>query len=241
VAQRTGCRDRCHDPAQCRCRRRRRDCSGTRWHESLRCPLGPWPTPRRPKARPCRRRSSRWWTSARPRTKTPAPRQQVGGLIEALAGAGRGGRAESSSDWPSRASRSRWCLTVIHGIAEQTNLLALNAAIEAARAGETGRGFAVVADEVRALGEQDTKLHRRHPGAHRGLAARRPGEAVATLSALAGRQADEGLAGAARERALAADRAGVGRAGARRHWPDATQGRSPSGYRAPKPCADGSR
>ncbi|EPN84333.1 methyl-accepting chemotaxis protein, partial [Pseudomonas syringae pv. actinidiae ICMP 19101] len=75
---------------------------------------------------------------------------QVGGLIEALAGQVETG-AQVIERLAQQSQQIEVVLEVIHGIAEQTNLLALNAAIEAARAGETGRGFAVVADEVRAL------------------------------------------------------------------------------------------
>ncbi|NAT40083.1 methyl-accepting chemotaxis protein, partial [Pseudomonas syringae pv. actinidifoliorum] len=72
---------------------------------------------------------------------------QVGGLIEALAGQVETG-AQVIERLAQQSQQIEVVLEVIHGIAEQTNLLALNAAIEAARAGETGRGFAVVADEV---------------------------------------------------------------------------------------------
>ncbi|RMR73480.1 Methyl-accepting chemotaxis protein [Pseudomonas savastanoi pv. fraxini] len=75
---------------------------------------------------------------------------QVGGLIEALAGQVETG-AQVIERLAQQSQQIEVVLEVIHGIAEQTNLLALNAAIEAARAGETGRGFAVVADEVRNL------------------------------------------------------------------------------------------
>ena len=82
----------------------------------------------------------------RPRSpRSPAAREQVGGIVEA-----------------------------IQDIARQTNLLALNAAIEAARAGERGKGFAVVADEVRQLAERAAAVRRRrrradrrHPGRDR--------------------------------------------------------------------------
>nr|WP_122585796.1 methyl-accepting chemotaxis protein [Pseudomonas viridiflava] len=116
---------------------------------------------------------------------------QVGGLIEALAG-----QVETGARVIERLARQseqiEVVLEVIHGIAEQTNLLALNAAIEAARAGETGRGFAVVADEVRALasktqsstGDIQEHITKLQAGAK---------EAVATIG-LAGRQAKEGLA-----------------------------------------------
>ncbi|QXG41669.1 methyl-accepting chemotaxis protein [Pseudomonas viridiflava] len=116
---------------------------------------------------------------------------QVGGLIEALAG-----QVETGAQVIERLARQseqiEVVLEVIHGIAEQTNLLALNAAIEAARAGETGRGFAVVADEVRALasktqsstGDIQEHITKLQAGAK---------EAVATIG-LAGRQAKEGLA-----------------------------------------------
>ncbi|QXG31133.1 methyl-accepting chemotaxis protein [Pseudomonas viridiflava] len=116
---------------------------------------------------------------------------QVGGLIEALAG-----QVETGAQVIERLARQseqiEVVLEVIHGIAEQTNLLALNAAIEAARAGETGRGFAVVADEVRALasktqsstGDIQEHIAKLQAGAK---------EAVATIG-LAGRQAKEGLA-----------------------------------------------
>src|SRR5476649_2649677 len=75
---------------------------------------------------------------------------QVGGLIEALAGQVDNG-AKVIERLAQQSEQIEVVLTVIHGIAEQTNLLALNAAIEAARAGEQGSGFAVVADEVRTL------------------------------------------------------------------------------------------
>lgn len=116
---------------------------------------------------------------------------QIGGLIEALAG-----QVETGAQVIERLARQseqiEVVLEVIHGIAEQTNLLALNAAIEAARAGETGRGFAVVADEVRALasktqsstGDIQEHITKLQAGAK---------EAVATIG-LAGRQAKEGLA-----------------------------------------------
>ncbi|WP_259104467.1 methyl-accepting chemotaxis protein [Pseudomonas sp. JUb42] len=116
---------------------------------------------------------------------------QVGGLIEALAGQVENG-AQVIERLAKQSEQIEVVLEVIHGIAEQTNLLALNAAIEAARAGETGRGFAVVADEVRALasktqsstGDIQEHIAKLQSGAK---------EAVATIG-LAGRQAKEGLA-----------------------------------------------
>jgi methyl-accepting chemotaxis protein len=116
---------------------------------------------------------------------------QVGGLIEALAGQVEIG-ARVIERLALQSQQIEVVLEVIHGIAEQTNLLALNAAIEAARAGETGRGFAVVADEVRALasktqsstGDIQEHIAKLQSGAR---------EAVATIG-LAGRQAKEGLA-----------------------------------------------
>jgi methyl-accepting chemotaxis protein len=116
---------------------------------------------------------------------------QVGGLIEALAG-----QVETGSQVIERLARQseqiEVVLEVIHGIAEQTNLLALNAAIEAARAGETGRGFAVVADEVRALASK-TQSSTGDIQAHIGALQSGAKEAVAAIG-LAGRQANEGLA-----------------------------------------------
>nr|WP_074752169.1 methyl-accepting chemotaxis protein [Pseudomonas abietaniphila] len=116
---------------------------------------------------------------------------QVGGLIEALAGQVEAG-SQVIERLAQQSQQIEVVLEVIHGIAEQTNLLALNAAIEAARAGETGRGFAVVADEVRALasktqsstGDIQEHIAKLQSGAK---------EAVATIG-LAGRQAKEGLA-----------------------------------------------
>jgi methyl-accepting chemotaxis protein len=116
---------------------------------------------------------------------------QVGGLIEALAG-----QVETGSKVIERLAQQseqiEVVLEVIHGIAEQTNLLALNAAIEAARAGETGRGFAVVADEVRALASK-TQSSTGDIQAHIGALQSGAKEAVAAIG-LAGRQANEGLA-----------------------------------------------
>ncbi|MCI8209280.1 chemotaxis protein [Pseudomonas sp. S25] len=115
---------------------------------------------------------------------------QVGGLIEALAG-----QVETGSKVIERLAQQseqiEVVLEVIHGIAEQTNLLALNAAIEAARAGETGRGFAVVADEVRALASK-TQSSTGDIQAHIGALQSGAKEAVAAIG-LAGRQANEGL------------------------------------------------
>ncbi|MBA1230360.1 methyl-accepting chemotaxis protein [Pseudomonas viridiflava] len=116
---------------------------------------------------------------------------QVGGLIEALAGQVDTG-AQVIERLAQQSQQIEVVLEVIQSIAEQTNLLALNAAIEAARAGETGRGFAVVADEVRALasktqsstGDIQEHITKLQAGAK---------EAVATIG-LAGRQAKEGLA-----------------------------------------------
>jgi len=116
---------------------------------------------------------------------------QVGGLIEALAGQVDNG-AKVIERLAQQSEQIEVVLTVIHGIAEQTNLLALNAAIEAARAGESGRGFAVVADEVRALAsktQRSTGDIQEHIGALQAGAK----EAVAAIG-LAGRQAKEGLA-----------------------------------------------
>lgn len=116
---------------------------------------------------------------------------QVGGLIEALAGQVENG-SKVIERLAQQSEQIEVVLEVIHGIAEQTNLLALNAAIEAARAGETGRGFAVVADEVRALASK-TQSSTGDIQAH--IVALQSGakEAVATIG-LAGRQASEGLA-----------------------------------------------
>ena len=116
---------------------------------------------------------------------------QVGGLIEALAGQ-VGAGAKVIERLAQQSEQIEVVLTVIHGIAEQTNLLALNAAIEAARAGETGRGFAVVADEVRALASK-TQSSTGDIQAHIVALQQGAREAVAAI-ALAGRQANEGLA-----------------------------------------------
>ncbi|ALE89968.1 methyl-accepting chemotaxis protein [Pseudomonas versuta] len=121
-------------------------------------------------------------------TRTSA---QVGGLIEALAGQ-VGAGAKVIERLAQQSEQIEVVLTVIHGIAEQTNLLALNAAIEAARAGETGRGFAVVADEVRALASK-TQSSTGDIQAHIVALQQGAKEAVAAI-ALAGRQANEGLA-----------------------------------------------
>jgi len=121
-------------------------------------------------------------------TRTSA---QVGGLIEALAGQ-VGAGAKVIERLAQQSEQIEVVLTVIHGIAEQTNLLALNAAIEAARAGETGRGFAVVADEVRALASK-TQSSTGDIRAHIVALQQGAREAVAAI-ALAGRQANEGLA-----------------------------------------------
>nr|WP_232924382.1 methyl-accepting chemotaxis protein [Pseudomonas cichorii] len=116
---------------------------------------------------------------------------QVGGLIEALAGQVETG-AKVIERLAQQSEQIEVVLEVIHGIAEQTNLLALNAAIEAARAGETGRGFAVVADEVRALASK-TQSSTGDIQEHIGALQRGAKEAVAAIG-LAGRQAKEGLA-----------------------------------------------
>ena len=121
-------------------------------------------------------------------TRTSA---QVGGLIEALAGQ-VGAGAKVIERLAQQSEQIEVVLTVIHGIAEQTNLLALNAAIEAARAGETVRGFAVVADEVRALASK-TQSSTGDIQAHIVALQQGAREAVAAI-ALAGRQANEGLA-----------------------------------------------
>ena len=121
-------------------------------------------------------------------TRTSA---QVGGLIEALAGQ-VGAGAKVIERLAQQSEQIEVVLTAIHGIAEQTNLLALNAAIEAARAGETGRGFAVVADEVRALASK-TQSSTGDIQAHIVALQQGAREAVAAI-ALAGRQANEGLA-----------------------------------------------
>ncbi|MGI4839643.1 MAG: methyl-accepting chemotaxis protein [Janthinobacterium lividum] len=116
--------------------------------------------------------------------------QQVGGLIEALAGQVQTG-SRVIERLAEQSQQIEVVLTVIHGIAEQTNLLALNAAIEAARAGESGRGFAVVADEVRALASK-TQRSTGDIQSHIGALQAGAKEAVAAISQ-AGRQADEGL------------------------------------------------
>ncbi|KAF0862603.1 methyl-accepting chemotaxis protein [Pseudomonas sp. LD120] len=116
--------------------------------------------------------------------------EQVGGLIEALAGQVDTG-AKVIERLAQQSEQIEVVLTVIHGIAEQTNLLALNAAIEAARAGETGRGFAVVADEVRALASK-TQSSTGDIQAHIGALQQGAREAVAAIGQ-AGRQASEGL------------------------------------------------
>ncbi|KWS91362.1 methyl-accepting chemotaxis protein [Pseudomonas syringae] len=115
---------------------------------------------------------------------------QVGGLIEALAGQVETG-AQVIKRLAQQSQQIEVVLEVIHGIAEQTNLLALNAAIEAARAGETGRGFAVVADEVRALASK-TQSSTGDIQEHIIALQRGAKEAVAAIG-IAGRQAKEGL------------------------------------------------
>ncbi|MCK9742731.1 methyl-accepting chemotaxis protein [Pseudomonas syringae] len=115
---------------------------------------------------------------------------QVGGLIEALAGQVETG-AQVIERLAQQSQQIEVVLEVIHGIAEQTNLLALNAAIEAARAGETGRGFAVVADEVRALASK-TQSSTGDIQEHIVALQRDAKEAVAAIG-IAGRQAKEGL------------------------------------------------
>ncbi|RMT15577.1 Methyl-accepting chemotaxis protein [Pseudomonas amygdali pv. mori] len=115
---------------------------------------------------------------------------QVGGLIEALAGQVETG-AQVIERLAQQSQQIEIVLEVIHGIAEQTNLLALNAAIEAARAGETGRGFAVVADEVRALASK-TQSSTGDIQEHIIALQRGAKEAVAAIG-IAGRQAKEGL------------------------------------------------
>ena len=115
---------------------------------------------------------------------------QVGGLIEALAGQVETG-AQVIERLAQQSQQIEVVLEVIHGIAEQTNLLALNAAIEAARAGETGRGFAVVADEVRALASK-TQSSTGDIQEHIVALQRGAKEAVAAIG-IAGRQAKEGL------------------------------------------------
>jgi methyl-accepting chemotaxis protein len=116
--------------------------------------------------------------------------EQVGGLIEALAGQVQTG-SRVIERLAEQSQQIEVVLTVIHGIAEQTNLLALNAAIEAARAGESGRGFAVVADEVRALASK-TQRSTGDIQSHIGALQAGAKEAVAAIGQ-AGRQADEGL------------------------------------------------
>ncbi|WP_122271201.1 methyl-accepting chemotaxis protein [Pseudomonas savastanoi] len=115
---------------------------------------------------------------------------QVGGLIEALAGQVETG-AQVIERLAQQSQQIEVVLEVIHGIAEQTNLLALNAAIEAARAGETGRGFAVVAEEVRALASK-TQSSTGDIQEHIIALQRGAKEAVAAIG-IAGRQAKEGL------------------------------------------------
>ncbi len=115
---------------------------------------------------------------------------QVGGLIEALAGQVETG-AQVIERLAQQGQQIEVVLEVLHGIAEQTNLLALNAAIEAARAGETGRGFAVVADEVRALASK-TQSSTGDIQEHIIALQRGAKEAVAAIG-IAGRQAKEGL------------------------------------------------
>ncbi|MGE8410866.1 MAG: methyl-accepting chemotaxis protein [Pseudomonas sp.] len=122
--------------------------------------------------------------------ETTRTSEQVGGLIEALAGQVDTG-AKVIERLAQQSEQIEVVLTVIHGIAEQTNLLALNAAIEAARAGETGRGFAVVADEVRALASK-TQSSTGDIQAHIGALQQGAREAVAAIGQ-AGRQASEGL------------------------------------------------
>jgi methyl-accepting chemotaxis protein len=116
--------------------------------------------------------------------------EQVGGLIEALAGQVQTG-SRVIERLAEQSQQIEVVLTVIHGIAEQTNLLALNAAIEAARAGESGRGFAVVADEVRALASK-TQRSTGDIQSHIGALQAGAKEAVAAIGQ-AGLQADEGL------------------------------------------------
>lgn len=116
--------------------------------------------------------------------------EQVGGLIEALAGQVQAG-SQVIERLATQSQQIEVVLTVIHGIAEQTNLLALNAAIEAARAGESGRGFAVVADEVRALASK-TQRSTGDIQSHIGALQSGAKEAVAAI-AQAGQQANEGL------------------------------------------------
>nr|WP_290447214.1 MULTISPECIES: methyl-accepting chemotaxis protein [unclassified Pseudomonas] len=123
--------------------------------------------------------------------ETTRTANQVGGLIEALAGQVETG-AQVIERLAQQSQQIEVVLEVIHGIAEQTNLLALNAAIEAARAGETGRGFAVVADEVRALASK-TQSSTGDIQEHIVALQRGAKEAVAAIDQ-AGRQAKEGLA-----------------------------------------------